>query len=278
MPDHPTTAAATLAVATAAAAVAIAPTPTSSHARLGDGRPHAAAQRFLVGFTAALMPLYVHSYGPLNFLYACDVALFLGTLGLAAHSPLAVSTALVGIALPQALWVLDFIASAAKLALAAGGAVGVHEPSGGPLVRGPLGVADYMFDPALPAYLRLMSSFHAWLPALLLAEVWKMGYDARALHAYAALASAAALASVLVSPAPPAKDSATPTNINFVYGWRADLPPQTLVPMPVWVAGVVLASVVLLAWPAHALLCAVAPRWDPALCVRDAGVLRDKSA
>jgi hypothetical protein len=44
---------------------------------------------------------------PTNFLYFCDIALFLTLAGLWLDSPLLISMCAVGILAPQALWVLD---------------------------------------------------------------------------------------------------------------------------------------------------------------------------
>src|SRR5438270_10963846 len=60
-------------------------------------------------FMAVLIPVYWHYYGPTNFLYFCDIALFLTLAGLWLDSPLLISMCAVGILAPQALWVLDFV-------------------------------------------------------------------------------------------------------------------------------------------------------------------------
>ena len=60
-------------------------------------------------FMIVLVPVYWHYYGPTNFLYFCDVALFLTLVGLWLDSPLLISMCAVGILAPQALWVLDFV-------------------------------------------------------------------------------------------------------------------------------------------------------------------------
>ena len=54
---------------------------------------------------AVLVPVYWYYYGPTNFLYFCDVALFLTLAGLWLESPLLISMCAVGILLPQMLWV-----------------------------------------------------------------------------------------------------------------------------------------------------------------------------
>ena len=57
---------------------------------------------------AVLIPVYLHYYGPTNFLYACDLALILTLIGVWTESALLVSMCLVGIGAIQALWVIDY--------------------------------------------------------------------------------------------------------------------------------------------------------------------------
>ena len=59
-------------------------------------------------FMIVLVPVYWHYYGPTNFLYFCDVALFLTLAGLWLESPLLISMCAVGILAPQTLWVAGF--------------------------------------------------------------------------------------------------------------------------------------------------------------------------
>jgi hypothetical protein len=61
-------------------------------------------------FMAVLVPFYWSTYGPTNFLYFCDVALFLTLAGVWLESALLVSIPAVGIVVPQLLWVADFAA------------------------------------------------------------------------------------------------------------------------------------------------------------------------
>jgi hypothetical protein len=42
--------------------------------------------------------------------------------------------------------------------------------------------SDYMFQPEIPPPLRALSLFHCWMPFLLLWLVYRLGYDARAVH------------------------------------------------------------------------------------------------
>src|ERR1039457_6288960 len=55
-------------------------------------------------FLAVLVPVYLHTYGPTNFLWFCDAALILTVAGMWLESSLLISMCAVGILLPQCLW------------------------------------------------------------------------------------------------------------------------------------------------------------------------------
>ena len=117
---------------------------------------------------AVLVPVYWYHYGLTNFLYFCDIALFLTLAGLWLEAPLPLSMAAVGILVTQTVWCVDFI---------------------GCLFGFPItGSTLYMFHEHKPLYLRLLSSFHGWLPFFLLWLVHRLGYDRRALVAWTVLA------------------------------------------------------------------------------------------
>jgi len=122
------------------------------------------------GFMAVLVPVYWSKYGPTNFLYFCDLALFVTLAAVWLENRLLASMAAVGILLPQMIWCADFV---------------VHL-FGGKF----LGMTDYMFDAHRPLFLRSLSFFHGWLPFLLLFLVARLGYDRRALLAWTGTASA----------------------------------------------------------------------------------------
>jgi hypothetical protein len=109
-------------------------------------------------FVAVLIPKYWMAYSAWTFLYFCDVALIVGLSALWLESPLLMSMTAVGITIPQLLWVAD-LATGARIT----------------------GMTSYMFDSKLPIFLRALSSFHGWLPFVLLWGVWRLGYDRRAL-------------------------------------------------------------------------------------------------
>jgi hypothetical protein len=151
-------------------------------------------------FMAVLVPIYLHDYGPTNFLYFCDVALFMALIAVWTESPLWASMPAVGILLPQLLWFVDFV--------------------GGLFGRFVTGVSSYMFSPTIPLFTRFLSFFHCWLPFLVLYLVWKLGYDRRAFVAWTSLALVLILVCYFLMPVPPAPpgNPNLPVNINNVYG------------------------------------------------------------
>ena len=193
-------------------------------------------------FTAYLavhVPAYWYNYGPTNFLYFCDVALFLTFIGVWIESPLLISMCCVGILVPQAVWLADFLASLAGFSL--------------------VGMTGYMFDSAFPLWLRLLSLFHGWLPLLLLYLVGRLGYDRRAFWSWTVLAWALLLVCFFFMPPPMPNPGLTPVNINYVWGPN-DHAAQTWVPPYVWLAGLIVGLPLIAFAPVHFLLARFAPK------------------
>jgi len=164
-----------------------------------------------IGFTAfmaVLVPVYWKNYGPTNFLYFCDVALFFTLAAVWTENPLWVSMPAVGILLPQAFWMLDFLSTAVGFPL--------------------FGMTNYMFNGSNPLFNRGLSFFHFWLPILIVYLVAKLGYDRRALKAWTAFAFVVLLICYFILPAPPAPADRPhlPVNVNYVFG-LSDEKPQT---------------------------------------------------
>jgi hypothetical protein len=181
-------------------------------------------------FMAVLVPVYWHHYGPTNFLYFCDVALFVTLAGVWLEKPVLISMAAVGILAPQLLWLADFFVGLA----------------GGHLT----GLTDYMFDAQRPLYLRGLSLFHGWLPLMLLYLVWRAGYDSRGLHAWTVTAWSLVLVCFFFMPEPSPAHGLTPANINYVYGFE-DEKAQTLMPQWAWLLLELGAMPLLLFAPTH---------------------------
>ena len=186
-------------------------------------------------FMAVLVPVYWANYGPTNFLYFCDAALFLTLYAVWTESSLVASMAAVGILLPQFFWCVDFVCEVAGWHLS--------------------GMTRYMFDPHRSLFLRGLSFFHGWLPFLLLFLVLRLGYDRRALKLWTALAWALCLVSFFFLPPAGAvlASPKLPRNINYVFGF-SEAKPQTWMPAGLYLLSWMLALAGLLFVPTHLLL------------------------
>jgi hypothetical protein len=189
----------------------------------------------LPAFVAVQVAFYWSAYGPTNFLYFCDVALFLSLISVLTENPLPASIATVGILLPQLLWVMDFVGTL----------------FGHPLV----GMTGYMFQDSQPLFARAVSLFHGWLPFLLLYLVYRLGYDRRALLGWTVLAWALMLIAYFFLPAPPAPLDRPnlPVNVNYVYG-TSDAKPQEWMPPLAWLGLMMTALPLVFFIPTHLLL------------------------
>lgn len=178
-------------------------------------------------FVAVLAPAYWIQYGPQNFLWACDIALLLTVAALWRESAWLASTLAVAILLPELAWNADFFA---RLVM-------------GRDVFG-LDATGYMFDPAIPGFVRALSLFHLFLPILLLWLLHRLGYDRRA------LLGASVLAWIVL---PVCYFFTDPErNLNWVFGLHTV--PQTWMPAPLYL-GVMMVLVPLLFYlPAHLIL------------------------
>jgi hypothetical protein len=162
---------------------------------------------------AVLIPVYWANYGPTNFLYFCDVALLLTLAGVWTENRLLISMPAVGILVPQALWVTDFIVQLTGHKLT--------------------GMTAYMFDGHRSLFLRGLSLFHGWLPFLLVFLVAKVGYDRRAFGAWTVVAWSLCLISFFFLPPAGAHlaDSKIPVNVDYVFGFDDAKPQSWMSPM-----------------------------------------------
>jgi hypothetical protein len=106
-------------------------------------------------------PFYWKHYGAQNFLYFCDLGNFFIAFGLWLESALIFSWQATGLLLFQTLYSIDLVAAVVS---------GKH----------PIGGTEYMFDPNVPLFVRLLSLFHVVMPPLLAWAIWRLGYDQRA--------------------------------------------------------------------------------------------------
>jgi hypothetical protein len=204
---------------------------TPSHERMKEGTLMARAPLIplwaklaYTAFMALLIPIYLKNYGPTNFLYFCDVAAFMTLAGIWLESSLLLSAALIGIFIPQMIWVVDFCTML----------VGIRSE----------GMTGYMFKP--PFFLRFLSFFHFWLPFLLVWLVWRVGYDKRGIFLWSAIMWALiTICYVWMPPTSREKDPVTgaqlrdpniPVNINYVYNILSDDEPQRWMDPDLYVA------------------------------------------
>jgi hypothetical protein len=181
-------------------------------------------------FVAVLVPVYWREYGPSNFLWFSDIALFAILVTLWTRHPLPASMTAVGVLFLELIWTVDFL-----LLLVAGGS--------------PVGLAEYMRDESIPAGVRAISLFHLVLPPLLLWLMYRLGYDRRAFLAQTALA-------LVVLPVTWALTSPD-DNINWVYGLAGG--PQDMMPPLAWLA-LLMGGVPLLVYlPSHLLFKRIFP-------------------
>lgn len=188
-------------------------------------------------FVVVLVAKYLPAYGPLNFLYFCDIALVTTLIAMWRTNPLLASMGAVGIFLPQALWMLDFL---------------VRLTTGGHVID----LTEYMFDPQIDLFVRCLSFFHFWLPILLFWLICRWGYDRRAYRWQCMLTCVVLVASYLLtdSPTGPAE------NVNKVFGPDAGVMPISergpvlrflLTHRPLWVGALMLIHVFLIMAPTH---------------------------
>ncbi|MEM9827482.1 MAG: hypothetical protein AAF958_12895 [Planctomycetota bacterium] len=186
-------------------------------------------------FMAVLVPYYWHEYGPTNFIYFCDIALFLTLAAVWTRKPLFASMAAVGIVLPQLFWQIDFLTGVAGIRL--------------------FGMTDYMFDPQISLFARGLSFFHFWLPILILYLVKRLGYDRHALIAWTLIAWVAMLVAFFLLPSP--EDTLAfanqPRNVNYVFGPSPNAS-QTWMPAAGWLATLMVGLPLLVYAPTHFVL------------------------
>lgn len=192
-------------------------------------------------FCAVLIPNYLRDYGPTNFLYFCDVALLSTLFAIWTENALLISASSVGILLPQVIWAIDFLATAA----------------GFPLT----GMTAYMFNDRLPLFTRGLSFFHFWLPFALGWLLWRLGYDKRGLPLWTGTAWILLLICYFLMPGPPplVADPNLPVNINYVYG-MSDAAAQTWMPPTAWFLLIFFGLPTVVFYPTHLLLAKFARR------------------
>ena len=175
-------------------------------------------------FICVLVPVYWIQYGPGNFLWFSDIALFLTAAALWLENSLLASMVALSVIVLESVWIVDF-----AIGLIKGSSV--------------IGLSGYMFDSRISFPVRALSLFHIFLPLLLVWLLFRLGYNPRALVAQTLLAWIVLPASYfLTSPA---------ENVNWVYGPDG---PQKWMPAPLYLVLLMLAFPLVLYVPTHFLL------------------------
>lgn len=176
---------------------------------------------FITLFLCALVPVYWYHYGPANFLWASDIALFFICATVWLEKPLLNSMMAIGVLPFELGWIADFL-------------------SGSHL----LGVTSYMFDGSRPLYLRGLSLYHLMLPPVIIFILFRLGYDRRALLAQTLLIWVVLPLSYLVTD--------PSDNVNFAFGPGNS--PQSFMSPLLYLALEMILLPIVICLPAHLLL------------------------
>jgi len=176
-------------------------------------------------FICVLVPVYWVQYGPGNFLWFSDIALFVTAAALWVESSLLASMMALSVLVLESVWIIDFI-----IGLISGSSV--------------IGLSAYMFDSKISLSIRALSLFHIILPLLIVWLLYRFGYDTRALIAQTLLAWIVLPVSYFLT-----KPS---ENINWVYGPGGG--PQKWMPAALYLVLLMLAFPLVLYLPTHFLL------------------------
>ena len=174
-----------------------------------------------VVWLAVYVPAYWRAWGPANFLLLCDIAVFLTCMGLWTRNRLLLSSQTVSSLLVGLTWALDV----------AWTIVAKHHLIGG---------TEYMFDPKVALWIRLLSLSHIILPVLLLWVLARIGYDRRAWILQSAIAAAAFVA---------CRFTDTAKNINFAF--RDPFFHRAWGPPPAHIAVILAFMVIVVYLPTH---------------------------
>jgi hypothetical protein len=176
-------------------------------------------------FLLVLVPVYWKQYGPGNFLWFSDIALFSVGIVLWTENHLLLSMMAVGVLGLELVWNLDYF---------------------GRLLTGKeiLGLSDYMFHKDKSLFLRGLSLFHVFLPAIVIWLLIEWGYDTRAIYYQTALAWVVLfLTYFLTDPK---------ENVNWVFGMGNE--PQQAIPKQLYFILALFFFPIVIFLPSHFLL------------------------
>jgi len=176
-------------------------------------------------FVAVLVPIYFKHWGPGNFLWFSDIALFGTVLVLWTESSFLGSMMSIAVLLPELVWNVGFFGR-----LLTGKNIGT--------------LSAYMFDSRKPLYVRALSLFHVFLPMLLVWLIHRLGY---APHAWLAQTLFAWIVLPLTY-----RLTEREENVNWVYGPTSK--PQTVISPRLYLLLVMLAFPLFIYLPTHLVL------------------------
>lgn len=176
-------------------------------------------------WAAVYVPAYLAQYGAQPFLWFCNLANLMLVAGIWLESALVVSMVALSVLIVQGLWTVDVLSYAL-------------------FGRHPIGGTEYMWDPAIPLGVRLISLFHVAIPVLLVFLLRRLGYDRRALAAQTGLAWIVLPICYFFTP--------PVLNLNWVFGLFGKT--QTWMPGGLYLMATMAGYVVLLYVPTHLLL------------------------
>jgi hypothetical protein len=188
-------------------------------------------------FVAVHLWVNWRTYGPFNFLWCCDIAVLTTLVALWWESRLLISIASIAILVPLMLWGVD---------------LAVHVAIGHYL----FGFAGYMFDQRVPLDVRLISTFHVWLPFVLIWTLCRLGYDRRAFVIQSVFIAILLITSRMLSAAPPRHSLHESVNINWAYGTSDDAP-QSAMPWPLYLGLMIVLYPLVIYLPTHLVLSAL---------------------
>ncbi len=173
-------------------------------------------------FMVVWVPAVLHTQGPRNFLWLCDIANFVILAGLWLESPLLLASQLLAVAVIDICWALDL-----------GSAVTCG--------RHLFGGTEYMLDSQTPVYFRALSLFHVVVPVILVYAILRLGYDRRAYLLQALITWCVLPLSFFLT--------TREANVNWVYGFFGQ--PQDVLDPRVFLLVIIAAYTVILYLPSH---------------------------
>jgi hypothetical protein len=176
-------------------------------------------------FICILIPVYWKKYGPANFLWFSDIALFGIGIAMWIESSLIASMMALAVLIPETFWNIGYF---------------------GRLITGKrmFGLSEYMFDESKSLFLRGLSLFHVIIPFALIWLLINLGYNDEAIFWQTGLASIVIPITYFFTD--------PEENINWVFGPGEK--PQKRIPPPLYLLAVMLFFPVFIYLPTHFLL------------------------